>query len=144
MGRFVPGPRRSLSGCFVTFSRDRAGATVLLAEDEPGLRQGIEEALLTHGYTVLSAPEGQAALALAEAHEGPIHLLVTDMAMPGMSGRELAEQLFTRSETLKILYISGYVTDEDVGTRLGWQGAAFLRKPFTIDALLTQVRALLG
>lgn len=117
--------------------------TVLLAEDEPVMRKLLEEALRDGGYAVLSAPLAPDALALANAHDGPIDLLVTDMAMPGMSGRELAEQLFTKRPRLKILYISGYVADEAVGGRLGWQGAAFLMKPFTTDAFLAQVRALL-
>lgn len=119
------------------------GPTVLLAEDEPGMRNVIEEALRDGGYTVLSAPLADGALTLANAHDGPIDILITDMSMPGMSGRELAEQLFTKRPTVKILYISGFVADEAVGARLGWQGAAFLMKPFTADVLLARVRSLL-
>lgn len=119
------------------------GPTVLLAEDEPGMRTLIEETLRDGGYTVLSASLAAEALALANVHEGPIDLLVTDMSMPGMSGRELAEQLFTKRPAVKILYISGFVADEAVGARLGWQGAAFLMKPFTVEALLSRVRTLL-
>jgi PAS domain S-box-containing protein len=121
----------------------KAGETVLVVEDEKILRALIETILLQQGYTVLKAADGRAALRLAQSTAQPIHLVVTDVVMPGMSGRQLADQLRALCAGLKVLFISGY-TDEALLRQgnLG-PGTGFLDKPFAPEKLLHQVRAVL-
>jgi two-component system, cell cycle sensor histidine kinase and response regulator CckA len=117
--------------------------TVLLIEDEPALRGAIQDMLETHGYSVLAAPDGAAALQIADEHEGSIDLLITDVVMPGMSGREAAEAITAIRPSVRVLYISGYTGDAirlNGGLR---RGAAFLSKPFTSAALLGRCRGVL-
>ena len=82
--------------------------TVLLVEDEPGVRRLVNETLRLHGYTVLEARHGIEALLTGAKHAGPIHLLLTDVVMPQMSGPEVAEKLATVRPEVKVLYMSGY------------------------------------
>ncbi len=116
-----------------------AAATVLVAEDEPAVRGLVVAGLERAGYTVLGASEGDEALALAHGHEGPIDLLMTDIVMPGMSGRALAERLAAERPGLPVLYTSGYpagaLGSEDVSA----PGAGFLQKPFTLAELTAAV-----
>jgi CheY-like chemotaxis protein len=107
------------------------------------LRELIEESLATNGYRVLSAKHGADALGIAERHEGPIHLLLTDAIMPGMSGRELATHVAEHREGIKILYMSGYTDDAVVRHGVLAAEVAFLQKPFTPDALARKVRNVL-
>jgi DNA-binding response OmpR family regulator len=95
------------------------------------------------GYDVLTAKDGADALRVAESHTGTIHLLVTDMVMPTMNGRQLAERLRTAQPDLRTLYLSGY-TDSSV-VRQGWLNGEehFLQKPFTNDSLTRRVRDVL-
>jgi signal transduction histidine kinase len=124
--------------------RAQGGAeTILVVEDEPGVRLLISEMLRSRGYTVLDASNGVDALRTAAAHDGPIHLLVTDVVMPHLSGRVLAEHLAALRPNLKVLYLSGYTDDAMVRHGIE-QGAAFLHKPFTPEALAAQVRAVLA
>ncbi|MBI2502107.1 MAG: PAS domain S-box protein [Candidatus Latescibacteria bacterium] len=118
----------------------RGAETVLLVEDERALRELAVFILREAGYTVLEAGRGDEALQLSAAHQGPIHLVVTDMVMPGMSGRVLVERLVTSNPELKVLYMSGY--SEEVVERQGalGAGAVFLHKPFISSALLLKVR----
>ena len=117
--------------------------TVLLVEDEESLRELNQELMEGLGYTVLRAAYGAQALELAEQHSGQIDLLLTDVVMPGMSGRELAERLaFTRPE-LKVLYMSGYTDNVIVHHGILRSGIAFLQKPFTRDALARKLREVL-
>ena len=117
--------------------------TVLLAEDEPAIRTLAERALSKAGYRVLSATDGEEAERVAAAHQGPIHLLVTDISMPQVSGHELASRLVRSHPQLRVLYLSGY-TDATVN-RNGQLGAAaeFLQKPFALESLTAKVRAML-
>jgi signal transduction histidine kinase len=117
--------------------------TVLLAEDEEIVRVLIRDTLQLHGYQVLEAKDTTEALRLCTQYEGPIHLLVADVVMPGMSGRELADRLLPVRPYMRVLFISGHA-GEAVG-RYGVldAGIAFLQKPFTPDALARQVRAVL-
>lgn len=95
-------------------------------------------------YRVLEARNGAEALELAAAHAGPIHLLLTDMVMPGMRGHELAEQLCSSRPRMKVLYVSGY-TDGSVAENGDLApGSAFLEKPFSSDALARKVRQVLS
>ncbi len=118
--------------------------TVLLVEDEDSLRRVAQEFLTLSGYTVLSAADGEEALNLAGQHRDTIHLLVTDMVMPGMSGRELASRLLRLRPDIKILYISGYTYEEVLPSDKTAPEGAFLQKPFALDALAIKVRELLA
>jgi two-component system cell cycle sensor histidine kinase/response regulator CckA len=117
--------------------------TVLLAEDEESLRDLVREVLEESGYLVLVARDGSEALRVAGGHAGPIHVMVTDVIMPGMSGREAADAIRQARPGMKVVYMSGYA--DDAVLRQGLPGsAAFLAKPFTRDSLLHEVRGLLG
>ncbi len=116
--------------------------TVLLVEDEPAVRKFGRLALETQGYTVLEAVGGEDALRVA-GRSGPIHLLITDVVMPRMGGREVAEALRARHAGLKVLYVSGYTDDAVVRHGIVEATDAFLQKPFTPLALARKVRAVL-
>jgi CheY-like chemotaxis protein len=118
--------------------------TVLVVDDEPEVLELATEILRRVGYSVLQAADGAAALEVARRHEGEIHLLVTDMVMPGMSGRDLAERLRTLRNALPVLYISGYVQDASARAALASEHSAFVAKPFTPELLADRVRELLA
>ena len=120
----------------------RGTETILLVEDEAAVRAVTRELLVRNGYTVLEAADGPAALALVNGAKGPSHidLLLTDVIMPGMSGRELAEQMIARARGLRVLYISGYTDDAVVRHGMLEPGLAYLEKPFRPVALLRKVR----
>jgi PAS domain S-box-containing protein len=117
--------------------------TVLLVEDEEAVRQVSYEVLRRNGYTVLVAHNGEEALQVCERYKGSISLLVTDVVMPGMSGRELAESLARSRPDMKVLYTSGYTDDAVVRHGVLKAGMAFLQKPFMTEALARKVRDLL-
>jgi hypothetical protein len=116
---------------------------LLLVEDEDGLRDLAREILQLHGYTVLEARHPGEALLIGERHAGPIDLLVTDVVMPQMSGRELADRLGPLRPGMKVLYMSGYTADAIGHHGVLEPGTAFLPKPFTPDALTRKVREVL-
>ncbi len=118
----------------------RGSETVLLVEDEAGVREVARNVLARLGYQVLVAPDGDEALALAARHQGPLHLLVTDMVLPSLSGREVAESLRARLPECRVLYMSGH--PEVLAAGLG--GPDFLPKPFSPEALARKVRQVLG
>jgi len=123
---------------------ERQLATVLVVEDEAGIRALVQKFLRRHGYEVLEASNGEQALEVIRGHGGSIDLLITDMVMPHMGGRELVDRLHAQGRDLKILYISGYTDDSTVYAAELPRGSAFLQKPFTLSALLEKVRGLLG
>jgi CheY-like chemotaxis protein len=101
-------------------------------------------ALARAGYTVLEASDGRAALDIAARHEGRIDVLVTDLVMPGVDGRRLAERLLSGRPELRVLFVSGYAGDLLSGFDLSGSGAAFLQKPFTSADLVLRVSELTG
>jgi len=116
---------------------------VLLVEDEESVRQLVRETLAAKGYRVLEAENGEAGMAAAAQHQGTIELVITDVVMPGMGGRELVRQIGeTRPET-KVLYLSGYTEDAIVSDGTIESGTAFLQKPFTLQRLARKVREVL-
>src|SRR5262249_18741524 len=117
--------------------------TVLLVEDELGVRQLARQILRQYGYRVLVAADAQAAIRLVQQERKPIHLLLTDVIMPLMSGRELVEQLKPTLPDLRVIYMSGYT--DDVLAYRGDLGADinFLQKPFAPEALTKKVREVL-
>ena len=117
--------------------------TVLLVEDSAPVRALARRSLEAWGYTVVDAADGPAAVALATEHAGGIDLLVTDVVMPGMSGRELAELLGPARPSMKVLYTSGYTDDAMVRQGVLNAGVAFLQKPFVPETLARKVRAVL-
>ncbi len=120
------------------------GETVLLVEDDPGVRSLAREVLQRAGYRVLAVSDPEQALAAAGSHPGPIDLLLTDLVMPGMSGRRLARLFRQRRPQAKVLYCSGYL-DEGAALEGGLEpGAPFLAKPFPPAELLRAVREALG
>jgi CheY-like chemotaxis protein len=117
--------------------------TVLLVEDEPSLRAVIHDLLREGGYTVIDGPSPEESLAAAEAHTGPIHLLLTDLVMPRMSGRDAAARISATRPEIKVLYMSGYADAAASHNGELPQPHAFLQKPFSLDALLRKVREVL-
>jgi CheY-like chemotaxis protein len=114
--------------------------TVLLVEDEDSLRTLVQGCLEKRGYTVVSASNGQEALNRAQRHQGTVHLLLTDVIMPGMSGRELADSLKRARPDVTILYMSGYTHDLVTQQGILETGSELLQKPFSINSLLIRVR----
>ncbi|MBK8164419.1 MAG: response regulator [bacterium] len=121
-----------------------ATATILVAEDEPMVRELTADCLARAGFTVLSAADGEAALELAAAHAGPLDLLLTDVVMPRLGGRELAARLRAARPDLRVLFISGYTDDARDLREAAGPGGDFLHKPFSPEELVARVRALLG
>jgi len=124
--------------------RSRRGSeVVLLVEDEDNIREPAVEILESRGYQVLSAPDAVEALAVADGHPGPIHILVTDVVMPGLSGSQLAQRLLHRRPELRVLYISGYPEDSISHHGVLDTGQHFLQKPFPPGQFLEKVREVL-
>ena len=117
--------------------------TILLVDDEIGVRTIVTLLLKHFGYTVLTADGPEVALRMAAQHAGPIHLLLTDVAMPGMNGRDLALKLAETRPATKVLFISGYAAIAIAKSDLSSAAAAFLAKPFTRDELARKVRNVL-
>ena len=117
--------------------------TVLLVEDATPVRTLARRSLEARGYRVLDAADGPSALELSARHGGGIDILVTDVVMPGMSGRELAERLAPERPSMKVLYTSGYTDDTMVRQGVLTAGVAFLQKPFVPDSLARKVREVL-
>ena len=114
---------------------------MLVAEDEDGVRQLAVESLERRGYHVLSAPSGEEALKLAAAHDGTIHLLISDVVMPGIKGPELADRLRQLRPGIRVLLMSGYAAD--IVTPDDLKEATLLSKPFSPAALNKAVRSVL-
>jgi CheY-like chemotaxis protein len=121
----------------------RGSETILLVEDEEQVRDVSRGVLRRYGYTVLVARNAGEALLLCEGHGGPIHLLLTDVVMPQMSGPELARRLVPARPEMKVLYMSGYTDDAAVRHGVIETSFAYLQKPITVEALTRKVRDVL-
>jgi len=121
----------------------RGSETILLVEDDEMIRNLVQKVLQANGYGVLVAANGRDAEQVAGQHDGPIHLLVTDVVMPGMNGREVAERLAAARAGVRVLYLSGYTDDAIVHHGVLEPGVAFLQKPFTPAVLGRRVREVL-
>lgn len=119
-------------------------ATILVVEDEAGIRALVRKILRRQGYEVLEAANGEDALALCREQGSRVELLITDVLMPHMGGRELVERLQTQGHDMKVLYVSGYTDDTTIYSGELPAGTAFLQKPFTLGSLLDKVREVLG
>jgi hypothetical protein len=117
--------------------------TILVVEDEPQIRALVLKILRRERYLVLEAASAEEALSIASNHPGQIHLLLTDVMLPGLTGRALAELMFSGRPELKVVYISGYTDDESVRRGSIPPHSRFLQKPFTLGALVGLVRAVL-
>ena len=117
--------------------------TVLLVEDEESVRELVRETLVSRGYKVLEAENGENGLRVAEAHGVGIDILITDVVMPGMGGRELAKKLLQIRPSLGVLFLSGYTEDTILHQGALGPGTAFLQKPFTLQNLARKVREVL-
>jgi two-component system cell cycle sensor histidine kinase/response regulator CckA len=127
------GPTRSLSG----------SETILLVEDEQSLRDLTRGLLVQSGYTVLETSNGSEALKIAHEHPGNIHLLLTDVVLPGISGSELAEKIVRRDSGAKVLFMSGYTAYAVAAQGILETGTFLLQKPFDPAALRNKVREVL-
>ncbi|MBS1854607.1 MAG: response regulator [Acidobacteria bacterium] len=121
----------------------RGTGTILLVEDEEMVRDLMRESLAGAGYRVIDAAGPAAALALAESFRGDIHLLITDVVMPGMSGRDLADGVTRKRVDIKVLYMSGHADTELTESGILRPKVAFLQKPFTPAVLIEKVREIL-
>ena len=117
--------------------------TILIVEDETNLRRMTCQYLETQGYKILEAADGAAAVQICTAHYGPIHLLLTDVIMPGMNGHELARRVVLLRPATKVLYMSGYAENAIVHNGTLDEGINLLQKPFTLQALKGRVREVL-
>lgn len=117
--------------------------TILVVEDDPLVRGMIREVLSLGGYRVLEATHGDEAIALCHHHDGQIDLLLTDVVMPHLGGRQLAEQLHLRYPKIKVLFMSGYMDDAILREVLSRDGMAFLPKPFAPESLEQKIRDIL-
>ena len=118
----------------------RGSETVLLVEDDEMVRHLVRESLVRAGYKVMDTSDPLEARRISDKHRGTIHLLITDVVMPKVSGRELAEELKGRRPAMKVLYMSGYTDNAIVNSGILHQEVAFLQKPFTPAALTQKVR----
>ena len=122
----------------------RGSETILFVEDEHSVRELVRDYLVGAGYCMLEASDGGQALRVAAAHPGPIHMLITDVVMPHLSGPELVTKLSPQRPDLKVLFISGYTDDTVFRHGVLEGGVAFLQKPFNLRALSQKVREVLG
>ena len=121
----------------------RGTETVLLAEDEAAVRALTRMILTGRGYRVLEAADGDEAVRVAAAHDGPIDLLITDVVMPGAGGRAVAEQLSKQHPRMRVIFVSGYTDDAVIRHGVLREGVNFLQKPFTPAVLARKVRDVL-
>jgi len=118
--------------------------TILVVEDEAGIRALVRKILRRQGYEVLEASNGDEALIVCREHPGTLDLLITDVMMPQMGGRELVDRMREQCRGMKVLYVSGYTDDSSIYSGNFPPGTAFLQKPFTLGSLLDKVKEVLA
>ena len=121
-----------------------ANAVILVVDDDPGVREVAARVLERAGYRVLQAGEGDEALEIARAHAGPLHLLLTDVVMPGMNGRELGQRMSQERPETRLLYMSAYTEDDVILRGIRVAEVGFLAKPFSLDGLESAVKSALS
>jgi DNA-binding NtrC family response regulator len=117
--------------------------TIMVVEDEELVRNLTVTVLKRRGYAVLEAGNARECLACLESHSGPVELLVTDVVMPGMNGRDLYDEVSNRFHGLKVLFMSGYAKDVVSNQGILEEGVSFLQKPFSVHTLVAKVREVL-
>jgi len=120
------------------------GETILVVEDQPEVRQFIQRALESHGYRILTAGDAEEAQALSRRFSSSIHLLLTDMVMPGINGRELAKRLLVSRSAMRVLFMSGYTEDVVVHKGILESGIEFIQKPFSAREIADRVAEILN
>jgi PAS domain S-box-containing protein len=138
ISRDEPDCKRGVSAA----SAARGTETILLVEDQDEIRDLVREFLQKNGYTVLHAADGTEALQMANEYKHPIHLLLTDVVMPNLGGRELAHRLTQPRPQMKVLFMSGYPDHATWSSELVDDTAAVLQKPFPLDTLVRKIRSL--
>lgn len=139
----VDEPAQTLEADRANLKLARGVETILLVEDADALRELTAALLEMNGYTVLATENGKEAIKLAESYNRQIHVLLTDVVMPGMSGRELANYLTTKRPDMRVLYMSGYTRDAIMHRGVLDDGISFIEKPFSQEALMRKLRELL-
>lgn len=139
----VAEPAESVSSGAPVVKPSQRQGTILVVDDEEAVRELVRDILVEEGYSVLAASEGPEALRICEEHTQAIHLLLTDVVMPKMSGVELGQRARTMRPDARVLYMSGYLDTHSVQRGALEPGAVFLQKPFTPDALLRKVQEVL-
>jgi CheY-like chemotaxis protein len=139
----VDEPADELKDKAVVEELPRGSETILIVEDEEEVRKVAVRILKRQGYTVLDTPDGEGALMTCEKRKEPLHLILTDVVMPGMSGRQLVERCRQIRQDFKVLYMSGYTDNAIVHHGVLVEGVNYIQKPFTVDALARKVREVL-
>ncbi len=124
--------------------QEKVSETILLAEDNQKVRSFAHRVLKKQGYKVLEAADGHNALELLESYEGEVHLLLTDVIMPGMNGRDLYEKAAAKRPELKVLYMSGYTDSVIEKHGIPEEGLSFIQKPFSLNQFSSKIREVLG
>ncbi len=136
----VDAPEASAVAAPPSTNTGKGTETILLVEDEGGLRGLMRKALKRYGYTVLEAHDVADAIAIEEGRRGPIHLLLSDVIMPGLNGPDLAQRIVRRRPAIKVLFASGYASRPAIDLGSSLQNVSFLPKPFTPETLARKVR----
>jgi DNA-binding NtrC family response regulator len=140
----VDEPAEKLKAQVVGEELPRGSETILVVEDDKEVRKLAVQILTRQGYTVLDGSYGTEAFNACRQHRGPIHLLLTDVVMPGMDGRTLSESLSQLHPEMKVLYMSGYTDDAIIRHGVMEKGMNYIQKPFTVSGLIDKVREVLG
>jgi len=138
-----PKRQQQLAGKPALSAMPKGTETVLVVEDQDGIRDIVRESLRRNGYKILIAVDGNEALQTAASYPDPIHLLVTDLVMPNIGGRELAQRLKPQRPAMKVLFMSGYSEHSALDIEESGSSAAVLQKPFSLDVLARSVRRVL-
>ena len=139
----VDEPADELKDKVVVEELPRGSETILVVEDEEEVRKVAVRILKRQGYTVFDTPDGEGAQVICEKQKEPLHLILTDVVMPGMSGRQLVERCRQIRQDFKVLYMSGYTDNAIVQHGVLVEGVNYIQKPFTVDALARKVREVL-